>query len=429
MGGRRGVLTGPSPLRIAAFRALWIAATVSFVGSFVQDVGERWIILELTKSPLPSAMLSTAFVTASLLAMMPAGVLADRYDRRTLVAASQLVQGAAAAVVAVLTFTGRLSPAILLGAAAIMGVGMALGTPAWNALMPEMVPREAVAEAIALNAIAFNIARAIGPAIGGLVLSSLGATASFAINAASFVAVVFAIRAYRPESEPPRPDSHAQPLASALGEPLRIAVRDEGIRSAIVAMTVFTAGAAMVYALMPAYGKSTLGASAREYGFMFGAMGVGAIGGTWLLRPVRRRVPPRAIVASTITLYATTAIALSRVHDVRLATLLFLPAGAGWTGTFSSLSTLVQMWAPDHLRARVVAVYIVGHFTLWAIGSTIGGMVAERIDVRTSMAIGACICGLAALLTARLPLPSNFRGPPGSIPPPAPDLDANVAQR
>ncbi|HEY8075780.1 MAG TPA: MFS transporter [Labilithrix sp.] len=407
MGGRRAVLS-PSPLRLAAFRALWIAATVSFVGSFVQDVGERWIILELTKSPLPSAMLSTTFVTASLLAMLPAGVLADRVDRRTLVVASQLVQGTAAAVVAVLTFTGRLSPALLLATEAVMGIGMALGTPAWNALMPEMVPREQVAEAIALNAIAFNIARAIGPAIGGIVLSSIGATASFALNAASFVAVVIAIRAYRPATPPPR--APPSPLASALGEPLRIAARDAGIRATILAMVVFTAGASMVYALMPAYGKTTLGATAREYGLMFGAMGLGAIGGTWLLRPIRRRVTPRVIVACTITLYAATAIALSRVHDVRLAMLLFLPAGAGWTGTFSSLSTLVQMWAPDRLRARVVAVYIVGHFTLWAIGSTIGGMIAERASVRMSMAIGACICAFAALVVARLPIPRSFVG-------------------
>src|SRR5262249_14299398 len=158
--------------------------------------------------------------------------------------------GTAAAVVAVLTFTGKLSPALLLAGAAVMGVGMALGTPAWNALMPEMVPREEVAEAIALNAIAFNIARAIGPAIGGVVLSSLGARASFASTPGGFFAVGIAARRYRPGAPRRRPPP--APLASTLGEPLRVAVRDAGIRSTIIAMIVFTAGASMVYALMPA---------------------------------------------------------------------------------------------------------------------------------------------------------------------------------
>ncbi len=421
-GGRRLLTAARSPLANPAFRAIWLAATVSFVGSFVQDVAERWIMLELTKSPLPSAMLSTAFVTASLVAMLPAGILADRRDRRTLVMISQTVQGVAAAIVAVLTFTGHLSPALLLGAAAIMGLGMALGTPAWNALMPELVARESVAEAIALNAVAFNIARAIGPAIGGVVLGALGATASFAINAASFAAVVVAVAASRGDTKSkPMP---VVPVASAFAEPLRVASRDPGLRAAITSMVVFTGGAAVVYALMPAYGKSTLGATATEYGLMFGAMGAGAVLGTWALRPVRRRVSPRVVVVGTTIVYATAAIAMSRVHDVRLAMLLFLPAGAGWTGTFSSLSTLVQMWTPDRLRARIVALYVVAHFGTWAIGSTIGGTIADRHDVRLAMAIGASICALSALLTSRLPLPSSFVGPPGSIPPPPPDRDA-----
>jgi MFS family permease len=142
---------------------------------------------------------------------------------------------------------------------------------------------------------------------------------------------------------------------------------------------------------------------------------------------VRRRVAPRVVVASTTILYASAAIAMSRVHDVRVATLLFLPAGAGWTGTFSSLSTLVQMWTPDRLRARIVAVYVVAHFGTWAVGSTIGGTVADRFDVRLAMAVGAAICAVGALFTSRLPLPASFVGPPlppGSIPPPAPDIEA-----
>jgi MFS family permease len=414
------------PLSIPVFRAIWLAATVSWIGSFVQDVAERWIMLELTKSPLPSAMLSTVFVTASLLAMMPAGILADTYDRRTLIIISQIVQGVVAAIVAALTWSGHLTPALLLSAAAIMGVGMAVGNPAFNTLIPELVSRESVAEAIALVAVAFNIARAVGPAIGGVVLSTLGATASFAINAASFVAVVIAVIASR-SAAVPKPPPEKSTLASAFSEPLAHALRHVGTRATILSMMTFTAGASIVYALMPAYGKTTLGASAREYGLMFGAMGLGAIAGTWALRPVRRRVAPRIVIVGTTLVYAASAIAMSRVEDVRVATLLFLPAGAGWTGTFSSFSTLVQMWTPDRLRARVVALYVVFHFATWAIGSTIGGTIADRWSVRLAMAIGAAITALATLVVSRVALPLSFLGPVGSIrrgqDQPPPDLD------
>jgi MFS family permease len=380
-------------------------------------------MLDLTNSPLSSAMLSTVFVTASLLAMMPSGILADTRDRRMLIMLSQIIQGAVAAVVSVLTWTGHLTPSLLLTGAAIMGLGMALGNPAFNTLIPELVPREGVAEAIALQAVAFNIARAVGPAIGGFVLSALGATAAFAINAVSFLAVVVAVAASRGAS-PPRKMPPPTTLASAITEPLSHVMREAGTRATIISMIAFTAGASIVYGLMPAYGKLTMGANEREYGLMFGAMGVGAILGTWALRPVRRRLAPRVVVMLTTVIYATSAIAMSRVHDVRVAMLLFLPAGAGWTGTFSSLSTLVQMWTPDRLRARVVALYVVFHFATWAAGSTIGGAIAERWDVRLAMAIGAGICALGAMIViARAPLPPSFLGPPGSIPPPAPDLE------
>jgi MFS family permease len=185
---------------------MWIALTVSYVGSFVQDIGERWLILDLTTTALPSAMLSTAFVLASLVAMLPAGFLADRRDRRVLVALSQIAQAVPAAVIAVSSWTGRVTPGALLAASTAMGLGMALGSPAWNALVLDIVPRELVPDAIALAAISFNVARAVGPAIGGVVLAELGAPATFGLNAASFLVVVGAIVVWPPPRRVAPPD-------------------------------------------------------------------------------------------------------------------------------------------------------------------------------------------------------------------------------
>ena len=366
------------------------------------------MILDLTHSPSPSAMLSTIFVSASLVGTLPAGVLADRYERRSLVMISQVVQGLTATTMGVLVVTHHITPAILMIGAASLGIGMSIGNPAWNALMPDLVPRAQVADAIALNAVAFNLARAVGPAIGGLVLSAAGAGVSFEINAVSFLAVLVVLSMVK---LPPRKKEDAPPpVMSAFREPLQYARVDPGIRGTMIGMLLFSFGAAMVYALAPAFGRQTLRTTPTEYGLLFGAMGTGSVAGTWALRRIRPLLSPRMLIALTTIVYAVSALAMSQTNSVVLAILLFLPAGAGWTGTFSSLSTLVQIWTPDRFRARMSALYVVGHFGMWAAGSSLGGVIADHQGVRAAMVLGSCICAIAAFSIARLPLPASFVG-------------------
>ena len=398
-----------SPLRHPAFRALWIAATVSFVGTFVQDVAERWLILDLTNSPMSAAMLATTFVGVSLVAMLPAGVLADRADRSLLVAASQLAQAAVAAAIAIATWTKHVTPAVLLCGAAAAGLAVALGSPAWSALVSEILPQREVAEGVTLNAIAFNLARAVGPAIGGVVLGALGAGWSFFLNALTFVFVVVAVLVHRPVDRPP-PSQPPPPMARAFLEPFAHAMREIGVRAVIGSMLFFTLGAASVYALAPAFAKLTLEADPRAYGLMIGAMGVGAVIGGAAMKPLRPFLAPRTLLATTMAIYGLSSIALARAHSVTVAIVLFVPAGVGWTATFSSLAALVQIWVPNRMRARLLAVYTMGHFAFWGIGSTVGGALAEHFDVRVSFLAGGITAVAAGLVTARLPLPSSFHG-------------------
>lgn len=397
-----------SALSHPAFRLLWITATVSFVGTFVQEIAERWLMLELTKSPLPSAMLATAFVTASLVAMLPAGVLADRMERRHLLLVSQLAQAATAAALAVVAWTGHVTPTVLLAGAACLGVALAIGTPAWGAFLPELIPRELVAEAVALNAVAFNIARAVGPAIGGVVLAEVGPAGSFAWNAVSFVAVALALVVIRPPFAEPR--TPPPPLRRAFAEPLAHVAREPSLRGVFAAMLLFTFGAASVYALAPAFGKTTLQATPRQYGIMIGAMGGGAVVGAWFLKRLRERLAPRTLVTGTMLTYATCAIVLSRVPSIPLAIAVHVPAGVGWLGTFSCLTALAQVWAPDTLRGRVMALYTMVHFAMWAVGASVGGTIADRFGIRAAMLSGGAACSIAALVTSRLPLPRSFVG-------------------
>lgn len=405
-----------SPLSYPAFRLLWLSSIVTFVGSFVQNVGEAWLMMDLTKSPLPVAMLSTAFVGASLFAMLPAGILADRYDRRRVALASQLVQMAAALGMAVLSLTGHITPTALVAGVALLGLGMALGSPAWAALLPELVPRELVAEGVALNAVAFNLARAVGPAIGGVVLARFGATTSFILNAASFGVVTVALSAYRKDPlapEPPPPS--AAPIATAFTEPWRVVSGPGDLRAVFLAMFGFTLGAGIFYALTPAFAKTTLGATPLAYGVMIGAMGAGAVAGASIMKRLRDRLAPRALVTGTMLVFAVSIACVSQVSSVPLAMALLVPAGVGWLGSFSSLQALIQLWAPVQLRARVVALYQMAHLGTWAVASAFGGTVADRVGVRTAIAVGALVCAAAGLSTWRNGLPRSFGGNLGSV--------------
>jgi MFS family permease len=389
---------------------LWLAGIVTFIGSFVQNVGEAWLMMDLTKSPLPVAMLSTAFVGASLFMMLPAGVLADRRDRRVVAILSQIVQATAALAMALLSYTGHITPGALVAGVALLGIGMALGAPAWAALVPELVPRELVAEAVALNAVAFNLARAVGPAIGGIVLARFGATTSFVLNAASFGVVMIALLIYRNEQPPRQHPPSVRPLAHAFAEPWRVVVSSRDVRSIFVAMIGFTLGAGIFYALTPAFGKETLGSTPLAYGVMIGAMGGGAVLGASVLKRLRSRLAPQTLVASTMLLFAACIAIVSRVSSLPVAMALLVPAGAGWLGSFSSLQALVQIWAPDRLRARIVALYQMAHLATWAVASALGGYLADRHGIRAAMATGAVVCAAAALSTWRVGLPASFVG-------------------
>jgi len=430
--------TPASPFAYPLFRGLWLAGVISFVGSFVQNVGEAWLMLDLTKSPLAVAMLATAFVGSSVVVMLPAGVLADRYDKRKVALASQVVQAFAALVMAALAYTGHITPSALIACVAVLGVGMALGAPAWAALLPEILPRAIVAEAVALNAVAFNLARAVGPAVGGIVLARFGATTSFLLNAASFVAVMVPLVVYRTAVHPPRapaatpsragpaaserPATPAPPpppprIAASFTAPLARIVRDRELRSIFVAMLSFTLGAASFYALTPAFAKETLGATALSYGVMIGTMGAGAVVGSTVLKPLRARVSPTALLTGTMLVLALSALAVSRVGTIGYAMVLFVPAGVGWIGSFSSLAALGQMWAPDRERARIIALYQMAHLATWAVGSSIGGVVAERFGTRAGMSLGGFVCAVAALSTWKIRLPASFLGRPAAVDP------------
>lgn len=403
------------------FRTLIVVATVSYLGTFVQEIGERWLILELTKSPLPSAMMATVFVLSALVATLPAGILADRMSRRVLAAISQGVSALVAAVMALLAYTGHVTPAALMLGAGFLGLAMALGAPAWTAFFSELLPRDKIAEGIAANAVAFNVARAVGPAVGGVVLDTYGPSVSFALNAASFAAGATVVMRMRKVPYPRVVVADSAPMSRAFAEPMRVGLVEPGIRSIFLSILLVSVSVSIFYALAPAYGKTTLRATPLQYGVMIGMMGMGAVLASLLLKPLRQRVPPRFVIGCSLVLYAAATVGLAAVDRIPFAIALFLPAGIAWIATFSSMTTLLQVWSRDALRGRLMAVYMMCHLAAWAVGATLGGVIAKDQGVRIAIVFGGLLCFAAGLVVMRLPLPPSFAGPPDSIPPPPMD--------
>ncbi len=398
-----------SPLHHAAFRALWIASIFSYVGTWVQDVGESWLMMSLTQSPLPVALLSTCTTLPAFALTLPAGVLADRVDRRRLLIVAQAWLALVALALAVWTWAGLASPAALLVASAALGVGTALTTPPWQSLLPDLVPRTQVADAVTMNSVAFNLARVAGPALGGVLLASLGAGTAFFVNAVSFLAVIGVLRSYgqvRRASERAERVRRVEPLRAAVLAAFHEVRRSRELSRCYVAVAAFGFATSGVTALLPSFAKHALGTDARGYGVLIGGLGVGAVLAAFGLRRLRAAVHARTLVACAMATYGVCVLALSRTHSLAVAALLLVPAGVGWLSSFTTMNALVQLNSSAWVKSRVLALYQVAFLAAWSIGATAAGAIATTAGIAGSVTSFALFALCAAALTARMGLPA-----------------------
>ena len=398
-----------SPLSNGAFRALWIAATFSWVGTWIQDVGESWLMLSLTRNPLLVAMLTTSFTLPAFSLMLPAGVLADRLDRRRILLFAQGWMALVSLTLALITKMGHPTPVTLLIASASLGVGSAMSSPSWQSLVPDLVPRAQTAEAVTLNSLAFNIARMVGPALGGLVLGAMGPAGAFALNAVSFLAVIEVVRRYphiRDVSLRSGGVRRQESLRAALFSAFREVRQSPPLRALYTSVAAFGLAASGISALLPVFAKHDLLTSARGYGALLGALGAGATLAALVLRRLRATFHVKNLVAGAMALYGLAALALSAVHSLGPAVVLLVFAGAGWLSSLSTLNALVQLNAPAWAKSRILALYQVSFLAAWSIGASVAGFIATHLDVAPAMAISAVGALAAAALSTRLQLPS-----------------------
>ena len=391
-----------SPLRSPIFRALWIASVVSNLGTWMQNIGAAWLMTTLSASPLMVALVQAATSLPVFLVALPAGALADVVDRRRLLLVTQTWMLIAAGALGVLTVLEEVNPWMLLGFTAALGLGAAMNAPAWQAIVPELVAPGNLQTAIALNAAGFNVARAIGPALGGVIVAASGPGPVFLLNAASFVAVLWVLYRWRREQHAGRlPPEH---VIGAMRAGVRYARHAPALQVVLIRTAVFILCGAALWALLPLVARQQLGLGALGYGVLLGCLGVGAVLGATLLPRIKEKVSLDTLVAVAATVFAAVTIMLAYVSDVYLVGAAMLAGGVAWIVLMSSFNAAAQKAAPEWVRARGLALYLLVFQGGTAAGSVVWGAVAMRIGIPTTLLYAAVglIAGLAAATRYRL---------------------------
>ncbi|MFB6878309.1 MFS transporter [Streptomyces sp. NPDC056323] len=390
-----------APLAVRVFRALWIAQLVSNTGSWMQTVGAQWLLVG------HGAALVTLVQTASslpvVLLALPSGVIADRFDRRSVLLASQFAMLAVSGALAVLAFTDALSPTVLLALTFLLGCGTALMGPAWQAVQPELVERRQLGQAAALGAVNMNLARAVGPALGGAVVAAAGAGWVFALNAASYLGIAAVLLVWRRPPTAVRAAGNER-LTDALHAGRRYVRNAPGVRRVLLRTLLFVPGGAALWALLPLTASRSLGLGSGGYGLLLGAVGVGAVAGAFALPRIRRVLGINGTLAAGAVVFAGVLAMLAAVHVPWLAALALLPAGLAWIAVLSTLNAAVQTRLPGWVRARGLAVYLLVFQGGQALAAPLWGVVSDRIGLGPCLLIAAGAMLLSAATVRRWPL-------------------------
>jgi MFS family permease len=387
-----------APLTEPLFRSLWIAAVVSYTGTWMQNMGAGWLMTQLTTSPLVVSLVQAAAAIPVFLVVLPAGALADMVDRRRLLLFTQGWMVVAAAILGVLTLLGSVNPWLLLLFTFLMGVGAVMNDPAWQAITPEVISPQRHASAVALNSAGFNVARAAGPALGGLVVVAAGSGWSFLLNAASFFGVILFLYTWKRAPHAPLP---ARSVRAAITEGFRYVQGAPQVKSVLIRTGAFSIGASSLLALLPVVCQPH---GAQGYGFLLTCFGMGAFAGAAVLPRLRLQCSVDGLVAGATVLFAIMTFAAGQVHIFEWLCLVLFTAGAAWIGILACFNVVAQTMCPSWMRARALSMYLLVLQGGMAIGSALWGAVASRQGVPQALAWSALamVVGLSTIRRHRL---------------------------
>lgn len=388
-----------SPFGIPVFRALWIATLVSNIGTWMHDIGAGWLMTSLSPSPVMVALVQTATTLPVFLLALPAGALADIIDRRRHLIATQVFMAITAACLSVIALTGAATPWLLVALTFAMGLGTAMTMPAWGAIVPELVPRSELPAAIALNGMGINVARAIGPAVAGVIVSMAGSGAVFALNTLSFIGVVAVLYFWKRESH--QSELPAERMVGAMRAGLRFARHSAELQAAVIRGLGFFLFASASWALLPLIAKNLVNGGAQAFGILVASVGLGAVAGAVALPKFREKVSRDILVAGATLVYALCLFALAGLDRLLPLTLVMALSGVAWIAVLSSLQVAAQMALPNWVRSRGLAVFMSAFMGSMALGSLFWGKLAELYGIDHALTVAAIGAAVGVLITWR----------------------------
>jgi predicted MFS family arabinose efflux permease len=375
---------------------MWSAQFVSNIGSWMQTVAAQWLMLSLTTSAAYVALVQTAAGLPVVLFAVLAGTIGDLVDRRRFLLVTQFAMLAAAVALGALAIAGLVTPWVLLALLFAGGIGQALTAPTWQTLQPELVDPAERPQAISLGAVNQNLARAVGPAIGGILLAATSAGVVFFANAATFIAVIAVIAAWRAAARPAGtlPREHVSEAVRAGG---RYVAASPALRVILLRAALFIFFASAIWALLPLIARSTLHLGSGGYGLLLGSVGIGAVAGAVLLPRLRARLSPAALLASGSVAMAAVALVLAFAHAAAADAVALVAGGAGWILALSTLNSLYQLSLPQWIKARGMSFYLVVFQGGNAIGSAVMGVLAGAAGLMATLVIAAAGLALGSL--------------------------------
>ena len=392
-----------APFKYRIFTVLWMATLISNIGTWMFNVTSGWIMTELSPSPFMVSLVQVATALPIFIFALPAGALGDIFDRRKLLLVTQIASAAALFIFAAILWAGHVSAWGLLLFTFLTGAGSAFAMPAWQAIVPRLVAKEALQPAIALNGVSVNIARAIGPALGGFILVAAGATATVLFDAVTYLFVAAALLWWRASAgkTDTLPREH---MAGAMRAGLRFSLRSQALRSTIIRALAFFTFASAYWALLPLIAKELLHGGPGLYGIILTALGAGAVAGTFLIGKLRKQLGANAVVALGTLGTALAMGFFAYGGNATLGVLAGVLAGLSWIMVISSLNVSAQTALPDWVRARGLAIFQMMFWGAMTAGSLLWGKLAMSLGLPHALILAAAISLLCIPLTWRFKL-------------------------
>jgi len=416
-----------SPFGHRVFAILWAATVVSNIGTWMQNAAAGWLMTGLNPDPLVVSLVQVATTLPMFLLGLPAGALADILDRRRLLIVVQVTITLLTAGFSLIVSLNLVTPGLLLGFTFLLGVGAALIAPAWQAIVPQLVPREDLANAVALNSVGINISRAIGPALAGIIIGLAGLAAPFWLNAVSNLGVIGALIWWKPPAAEGKrlPAEH---ISSAMRTGLRHAANNPHLRATLLRATGFFISASAYWALLPLVAREQVQGGPQLYGILLGAIGAGAVAGAFALPRLKKQLGADRLVAGGTLGTAIALVLFGFARDSTIALIASVLAGLSWIAVLATLNVSAQVALPSWVRGRGLAVFAIVLFGSMSAGSALWGQVGTWFGLPIAHFIAA-----AALLAA-LPLLWRWKLQTGagvdmspSLHWPAPVLSGDVA--